>query len=33
MKFKSEHTFEERKEEADRVLNKYSDRVPGKNRK
>ncbi len=29
MKFKNEHTFEERKAESDRVRSKYPDRVPG----
>lgn len=29
MKFKAEHTFEERKAESERVRNKYPDRVPG----
>lgn len=30
MKFKAEHTFEERKLESDRVRSKYPDRIPGK---
>lgn len=30
MKFKQEHTFEQRKAESDRVRAKYPDRVPGK---
>ncbi len=30
MKFKQEHSFEERKAESDRVRTKYPDRVPGK---
>jgi len=30
MKFKAEHTFEERKLESDRVRAKYPDRIPGK---
>lgn len=29
MKFKQEHTFEQRKAESDRVRAKYPDRVPG----
>lgn len=29
MKFKNEHTFEERRAESDRVRSKYPDRVPG----
>jgi hypothetical protein len=29
MKFKAEHTFEERKIESDRVRVKYPDRIPG----
>jgi hypothetical protein len=30
MKFKSDHTFEERKAESERVRTKYPDRIPGK---
>jgi hypothetical protein len=30
MKFKQEHSFEERKAESDRVRTKYPDRIPGK---
>lgn len=29
MKFKSEHTFEQRKAESERVRAKYPDRIPG----
>lgn len=29
MKFKSEHTFEQRKAESERVRGKYPDRIPG----
>ena len=28
MKFKSEHTFEQRKAESDRIRDKYPDRIP-----
>lgn len=30
MNFKSEHTFDQRKAESERVRTKYPDRVPGK---
>jgi hypothetical protein len=30
MKFKGEHTFDERKAESERVRTKYPDRIPGK---
>ena len=29
MKFKTEHTFEQRKAESERVRGKYPDRIPG----
>lgn len=29
MKFKAEHTFEQRKAESERVRHKYPDRIPG----
>ena len=29
MKFKNEHTFEQRKAESERVRGKYPDRIPG----
>jgi len=29
MNFKSEHTFDQRRAESERVRNKYPDRVPG----
>ena len=31
MKFKAEHTFDQRKAESERVRGKYPDRIPGKN--
>lgn len=31
MKFKAEHTFEQRQAESQRVRSKYPDRIPGAN--